>query len=55
MAHSCPNCGQACYCGGDIDDIVFEESEFTAGCTCCPDEDDGWLDADDTSDDELDW
>ncbi len=20
MAHECPECGQMCYCGGDIDD-----------------------------------
>ena len=21
--HSCPDCGQACYCEGDIDDLDF--------------------------------
>ena len=28
--HSCPECGQACYCGGDIDDCEMEGNE--AGC-----------------------
>ena len=23
--HSCPNCGQACYCSGDIDDTEVEQ------------------------------
>jgi len=37
--HSCPTCGQACYCNGDIDDI---ECDPTAAdrCDCCDDEDD---------------
>ena len=27
--HSCPECGQACYCHGDIDDCEIEsEAEF---------------------------
>lgn len=29
--HSCPECGQACYCGGDIDDHENENAED--GCT----------------------
>jgi len=33
MAHSCPECGQTCYCGGDIDDIDFGET--FSGCDCC--------------------
>lgn len=33
MAHSCPECGCACYCGGDIDDICFDEAP--SGCSCC--------------------
>ena len=41
MAHSCPDCGQACYCNGDIDDCFFEESEEAMKCThwkeCDPD------------------
>jgi hypothetical protein len=35
MAHSCPDCGSACYCGGDIDDIFFENSEEEMGCIHC--------------------
>jgi hypothetical protein len=23
MAHTCSECGEVCYCGGDIDDIVM--------------------------------
>jgi hypothetical protein len=37
VAHSCPDCGQACYCGGDIDDILLEEGEMA--CTHCLHED----------------
>ena len=48
--HSCPECGQACYCNGDIDDI---EADPTAAdrCDCCADNED------DTGDDEAveDW
>lgn len=35
MSHSCPNCGQECYCGGDIDDINMEDTEEEEGCTHC--------------------
>lgn len=24
MGHTCPDCGQACYCGADIDDCMNE-------------------------------
>ena len=24
MAHTCPDCGQVCYCNGDIDDICLD-------------------------------
>lgn len=47
MAHTCPNCGMLCHCGGDIDDICFGEAdEF---CTCCyeDEEDDSYDDCDD--------
>lgn len=40
MAHSCPNCGMACHCGGDIDDIDFgaDTPEAIACRHCdCPD------------------
>ena len=55
--HSCPRCGQACYCHGDIDDCMVEtEAYSSAHCTCdCdgePEEDDGWWcdDSDDRCD-----
>ena len=35
MAHSCPDCGQACYCGGDIDDIFFEDTVAEINCAHC--------------------
>lgn len=35
MAHKCDECGDTCYCGGDIDDIVFEDSDFTSRCNHC--------------------
>lgn len=39
MAHHCPDCGQACYCGGDIDDIFDVDLEAEDACTHCdPDE-----------------
>lgn len=34
--HSCPECGQACYCGGDIDDVELEGGEDD--CLHCDDE-----------------
>ncbi len=27
MAHECPDCGQVCYCNGDIDDIELSGGE----------------------------
>lgn len=36
MAHECPDCGQTCYCHGDIDDCLFENSEEQAICDHCP-------------------
>lgn len=35
MAHSCPDCCLTCYCGGDIDDIFFENSRGEMLCTHC--------------------
>lgn len=33
--HSCPDCGQACYCHGDIDDAEVEDPKFSAPqCVC---------------------
>jgi hypothetical protein len=36
MSHSCPECGMACYCSGDIEDHDTGE-EYTDRCTCCAD------------------
>lgn len=34
MAHSCPECGCLCHCGGDIDDIDWgEDCEEADKCT----------------------
>lgn len=39
--HTCPECGQACYCGGDIDDIDANPSDYPLFChhECQVDED----------------
>ena len=34
MAHSCPECSEVCFCGGDIDDCEFEILP-TDGCAHC--------------------
>ena len=43
--HTCPDCGQACYCRGDIDDCDLGESAAQEACECCsandPDDPDG--------------
>jgi len=31
MAHECPNCGLTCFCGGDIDDILFIDPIYNCG------------------------
>lgn len=36
MAHECPDCGQTCYCHGDIDDCIFDNSAEQAVCDHCP-------------------
>ena len=38
MAHSCPECGQVCYCGGDIDDCEFDNTPEQMACICCADD-----------------
>ena len=42
MAHECPECGQVCYCCGDIDDICMNTDEMYVKCEhykqCQPDE-----------------
>lgn len=36
MAHSCPECGMWCHCGGDIDDIECRTAEWVyKNCDCC--------------------
>lgn len=37
--HSCPGCGEACYCCGDIDDIDTGDEEAEDNCTHCMGED----------------
>jgi hypothetical protein len=33
--HTCPECGQACYCSGDIDDCpVFADHDGPGWCEC---------------------
>ncbi len=32
MAHECPECGQMCYCNGDIDDCCHNFEEDTLMC-----------------------
>lgn len=45
MAHTCPECGMLCHCGGDIDDICFGEADDY--CSCCDSDDDGFEDDED--------
>lgn len=42
MAHECPECGEMCYCGEDIDDLLLNNDEDVEACTHCDpfDEDD---------------
>jgi hypothetical protein len=46
--HHCPECGQACYCAGDIDDIECRTAAWVyrncACCAGCDDENDECLD-----------
>lgn len=44
--HSCPECGSACYCGRDVDDIDTGDTEAEENCICC-------LDAWDSDDEEY--
>ncbi len=38
MAHECPDCGQVCFCNGDIDDLVLNLEEDVIKCHHCPSE-----------------
>ncbi len=33
--HSCPECDQACFCGGDIDDFDTCDEQAEENCTHC--------------------
>jgi hypothetical protein len=35
MAHECPDCGQTCFCNGDIDDCENNFEEDVINCTHC--------------------
>jgi hypothetical protein len=39
MAHSCPECGLNCHCGGDIDDCEFDGTIEQMRCRHCERED----------------
>lgn len=48
MAHTCPDCGQTCYCRGDIDDCIFDDTVDHVLCEHCDDEatyEDEWEEA----------
>lgn len=40
--HNCPECEEACYCGGDIDDIDAGDEEAQDNCTHCVGDHDEW-------------
>ena len=48
MAHECPECGQLCYCNGDIDDCCFNTPYAVDHCQhfreCEDHEDDEYYD-----------
>lgn len=50
--HSCPDCDQACYCGGDIDDIDTGDEEAMENCTHCAEGDTGDDDEDSFEEDD---
>ena len=33
MAHNCPDCGQLCFCGGDIDDCCNDFEGDVLNCS----------------------
>ncbi len=52
--HTCPDCGQACYCAGDIDDFACMTEEWSyEACTCClgKDHDNDFFDEEHANDD----
>ena len=38
MAHPCPECGAACHCGGDVDDVILRDDDAEFNCTHCEDD-----------------
>ncbi len=46
MSHTCPVCGQLCFCCGDIDDACNNFSEDALNCEHCCDEVDSNSDCD---------
>lgn len=40
--HSCPECGQACYCNGDVDDIEADPLASDVCTHCDGSEDDDY-------------
>ncbi len=46
--HSCPECGQACFCNGDIDDLMWgDDSDEAMNCSHVCGPEDAELDLDD--------
>jgi hypothetical protein len=41
--HTCPECGQACTCNGDIDDIMFDDGPEALACVHDCDVDDSGI------------
>jgi hypothetical protein len=35
MAHPCPDCGQACFCGGDTDYVLIDSEDEMMACIHC--------------------
>lgn len=35
MAHTCPTCGQWCYCNGDVDDCCNDFDDDVEACMHC--------------------
>lgn len=52
--HHCPECGQACYCHGDIDDCEVETPEYAAEHCECPFTREGCFSVFDDEDDRYD-
>lgn len=53
MAHTCPECGSKCHCGGDVDDLVIGNAPPGRYCTHCEPDDD-WEDFGDDEDIDID-